>query len=322
MKVSASWIITFGLVAAAALLLSLYQLLGWTGPVILLAFIFSVAFVYVIQHLFFVHIGELEFGVVFKRHTGNFSRFLDSNNRYFINPLNERLTDRIKRGAQKAETTITIRTKEGIPVEIKWAVSFKVNVHNIKKEIRFKLARSLPKSADKIVGGKAVQSLRHIVEQKSVQELYHQDSAKLLEKQLCDQLNARLQLRHKEAYSTNGVSPIPALDKDAPIQGLGFEPIPWFDVHIVSIEMPEQIEKALEAAHERRLQTETAAAALESLRRVVTRYSDKDMERLAELERLRVLDGQGGSLVYLMASLAKTMQQAGNGVGAQSPGQH
>lgn len=311
MKVSSSWVIGFGLVAATALLLSLYQLVGWSGPIWMLTAVIGFLVVYFVRSLFIVHIGELEFGVVFY-HNGNFARFLDPGMR-FLNPFAEHLTDRIPRGSQKANATTEVRTKEGILVKVTWAVSFKVNVHNIREAIRFKLARSLPGSADKIVAGKTIQSLRHIIEQKSVQELHRHDASKELEKQLCDQVNARLQLRHKETLSASGVAYIPERDESEPISGLGFDPIPWFDVQVYAIEMPRDIEEALEADHERRLQTKTAVTALENLQKVVEKYSDKDMERLAELERLRILDESGGSLVYLMASLAKTIRQGGNG---------
>ena len=315
MKVSASWVITFGLAAAAALLLSLYQLLGWTGPVMLLAFIFSVAFVYFISRLFIVHINEMEFGVVFFRN-GNFSRFLKygfglHEKYHLINPFTERLESTITRGSQKAHTTTALRTRDGIPVEITWAVSFKIDTANIWEFIDYKMARALPKSAEKLVAGKVIQSLRHIVEQKYVAELYGVDASKKLERELCEQVNARLQLRHVEMLSDNGVPAVPPRPEGKKNEGLGPDDIPWRDVHITAVKMPPDVEKAIEQDHERKLQTKTTLAALESLRRVVGKYSDKDMERLAELERLRILDGNDGSLAYLMASLVQTIHHNG-----------
>jgi hypothetical protein len=180
------------------------------------------------------------------------------------------------------------------------------------------MARTLPKSAEKLVAGKAIQSLRHIIEQKSAEELFRTDSCKELELQLCDQVNARLQLRHKEAFSSDGVADVPERDPDEPINGLGPDPIPWYDVQISEIKLPPRVEKALEIAHERRLQTETAAEALERLKKVVEQFDDKDMERLAELEKIRILDKDSGSLLNVMASLAHTIRQ-GNGGGGPPP---
>jgi regulator of protease activity HflC (stomatin/prohibitin superfamily) len=307
MKTSTTWIIIFGIVSVSALLLSLYQLLGWVGPLLLFALAVSVAVVMVVFSKTYVHIGELEYGVVFYRN-GDFARFLESGWQT-INPLREKLTDRITKGSQKAHATTSFRTKDGIPVEITWSVSFKINIANIRESIQYKMARALPKSADKLVAGKAIQSLRHIVEQKSILELYRVDACKELELQLCDQVNARLQLRHKEAFSSNGVAEIPPKDPNESISGLGPEPIPWFDVQITEIRMPLRIEKALEIAHERRLQTETAAHALERLQEVVAQFTDKDMQRLEDLEKLRILEKENGSMLHVMASLAQTIRQ-------------
>lgn len=294
---------------ASILLFLLFRSLDWTVSALLLALIVSIAVVAFVFSETYVHIGELEYGVVFF-HNGDFSRFLDSGWQT-INPLTEKLTDTITKGSQKAQGTSSLRTRDGIPVDVAWNVSFKIDIINIRPAIAFKMARTLPKSADKLVTGKAVQSLRHIVEQKTVWELYQEDAAKKLEQQLCNQLNARLQLRHKEAFSANGVASVPPRRPDEPISGLGPDQIPWYDVQITAIKMPERIEKALEMAQERRLQTETAAAALERLREVVSQFQDKDMERLAELERLRILDKDGGSMFHVMASLAQTIHKNG-----------
>jgi regulator of protease activity HflC (stomatin/prohibitin superfamily) len=304
------WVVT-AVVVVASILLFLFRSLDWVVPALLVALIISIGVVAFIFLKTYVYIGELEYGVVFF-HTGDFSRFLDSGWQT-INPLTEKLTGTISKGSQKAQGTSHLRTKDGVPVEIAWSVSFKIIIENIRPSVAFKMARALPKSADKLVAGKAVQSLRHIIEQKTVWELYQVDAAKELELQLCDQVNARLQLRHKEAFSANGVAPVPPRHPDEPISGLGPDQIPWYDVQILAIKMPERIEKALEMAHERRLQTETAVHALERLHEVVNKFDDKDMERLAELEKLRILDKDGGSMVNVVASLAQTIRNNGGG---------
>ncbi|MCB9445997.1 MAG: SPFH domain-containing protein [Ardenticatenaceae bacterium] len=301
-----AWVVTV-VVLVTFVLMFVFWALKWVVPALLVSLILSVALVTFLFSRTYVYIGELEYGVVFD-HRGDFSRFLDSGWRV-LNPFTEKLTDRMTKGSQKAQATSYLRTRDGIPVEISWNVSFKVVIENIRPAIAFKMARTLPKSADKLVTGKAVQSLRHIIEQKSVWELYKGDAAKELELQLCAQLNARLQLRHKEAFSAHGVAPVPSRPPNEPISGLGPDEIPWYDVQITAIKMPERIEKALEVAHERRLQTETAVHALERLREVVSQFQDKDMERLAELEKLRILDKDNGSMLHVVASLAQTIRQ-------------
>lgn len=304
-----AWVVTAVVVLSSFLLLLLFWLLNWVIPALFLALIVLVIFVVLVVSRTYVHIGELEYGVVFF-YNGNFSRFLDSGWRT-INPLMEKLTGKITKGSQKAQGTSKLRTRDGIPVDITWSVSFKIDIDKIRPGIAYKMARALPNSAEKLVAGKAIQSLRHIVEQKTIEELYRVDAAKELELQLCDQVNARLQLRHREAFSDNGVAPVPPRNPDEPISGLGPDNIPWYDVQISAIKMPERIERALEVAHERRLQTETAVHALERLREVVQRFEDKDMERLAELERLRILDKDNGSMLHVLASLAQTIRKNG-----------
>ena len=77
MKASSIWIIIFGFVSVSALLLTLYQLSGWLGPLYLFALTVSLAVVTAVFRLTYVHIGELEYGVVFYRN-GDFARFLES----------------------------------------------------------------------------------------------------------------------------------------------------------------------------------------------------------------------------------------------------
>ena len=74
-----------------------------------------------------------------------------------------------------------------------------------------------------------------------------------------------------------------------------------FDVTRIMIEamhMPKHVMKALEAAHERELQAEQEARALERLHRVVSRFSEEEMQRLMELERIHTLGRNGVTMVY------------------------
>jgi regulator of protease activity HflC (stomatin/prohibitin superfamily) len=71
-------------------------------------------------------------------------------------------------------------------------------------------------------------------------------------------------------------------------------------VMVVTLEMPANVKASLEEAHERAVQTESEAKALSRLHQVISQFTDKDMERLAELERLRMLGKNGVSMVMPM----------------------
>lgn len=259
-----------------------------------------------------VVVSEMDVAVIFDRHTGNFAYFIDSkpsgdvagrpfnkheqtainrlffNHRpyhHYINPFQEHVKDWISKRPQTAKGhTDTVRTKEGIPLTISWSLGYNVDPCLILRGIEFKLARALPQYSVNMVSGRVIHSLRHIIEQASVVDLYREDAIKNLEEKLRQEVNARS-------------------------QGIGLKEIAPSDTKIGPIAVPPQVEKALEAAHERELNTETAVKALEALRRVVSRFEPTDMERLAELERLRILDEHGGAFIYSMSSLMKSVEK-------------
>ncbi|MCA9969028.1 MAG: hypothetical protein KC425_02375, partial [Anaerolineales bacterium] len=68
-------------------------------------------------------------------------------------------------------------------------------------------------------------------------------------------------------------------------------------VMIGAIELPAHVRQALEAAQERRLQAEQEARALARLQQAVSQFSDTDMQRLLELERLHHMGQNGVTLV-------------------------
>lgn len=258
-------------------------------------------------------VNEMDAAVIFYKSSNNFAYFIDSKpdtpvapgrpynlhktrllNRlflkndpyhHFINPFKERLEVRVtKRPLSVRGVTDNFRTKEGVPVKVSWSVSYNLDVTLIRPGIEYKLARAIPYFHTNMIQGRAVQSLRYMIEQKEVTELYTTDAIKKLE----------VELRHEVTKR---------------VQGLGFKDISQVDISVGPIQVPYDVQKAIEAAHERELQTTTAVKALEQLRVVVSRFTDSDMERLSDLERLRILDEHGGSLSYEMASLRKSVEK-------------
>ncbi|MBK6328014.1 MAG: hypothetical protein IPF56_19070 [Chloroflexi bacterium] len=256
-------------------------------------------------------VDEMSVAVIFARHTHNFVYFIDSNpskpidgerpfnchkkriinqlfyNRlpyqHFINPFQEYVQDTISKRPQTAQgATEFVRTKEGIPLTINWSMGYTLDPVKIRPKIEYKLARALPQFSKNMLSGRVVHSLRYIIEQKNATDLYCQDAIKNLEKELRAEVTSR-------------------------IQGIGFNDIADVDTKIGPVVMPPQVEKALQAAHERAVQTQTTTKALEDIHKVISLFDDDDMERLAELERLRILDEHGDSLMYSVSLLMKTM---------------
>jgi regulator of protease activity HflC (stomatin/prohibitin superfamily) len=260
-----------------------------------------------------VVVDEMSAAVVFNRQTHNFAYFIDSRsgidldqrpfnhhrhtllNRFlfnrspshhFISPLHEHVKAWISKRPQTAKgVTEQVRTREGIPLTIHWSFGYTIDPILIRPGIEYKLARALPEFSNNMIGGRVIHALRYLIEQLSVHELYQENAIKKLEAALRHEVNQR---------ATN----------------LGFPEIVASDVRVGPIEVPPQVEKAIEAAHERELQTATAVKALRSLHSAISQFGPEDMERLAELERLRILEEHGGSFVYSMSSLLENVQQS------------
>lgn len=224
----------------------------------------------------------------FNKHNTRFlNKHLHKKDKYhhFINPFKETVTGRITKKNQSVNGTLPdLRTKEGITVDVSWDVGFKIILTQILPGIEFKMARALPTSAQNMMKGRVNHALRYLIEEKSVWELYRQDALKILEKQLREDVSKRA-------------------------AAIGVVAIDATDMKLGPIKIPYEVQKAIEAAHERELQTETAVKALEQIKRAINEYDDKDIERLAELERLRILDQHGGALSYEMSNLRKTIEK-------------
>jgi hypothetical protein len=259
-----AWMTIVGFVIVVLLFIAVYVFLGpLVGNLILFLSLLGTAIWWLYQRAV-VHLNEMEFGVIFTR-DDNFSHFLDSGQHY-INPFTQRLDAKISKGSQSAHgRTEKVRTKEGIPVTVTWDVSAKIDVDDINPNIKHKMARALPKYASNIVGGKAVHALRHLIEQKKIEELHGEDSIKKLEEEL----------RH-DVYRR--------------CKALGFQELSPSDVKLGPIEAPPSVEKALEKAYARRLETKITVEALAQLQAAIEEMDDVVMERLHDLERLRIVD--------------------------------
>lgn len=228
MRAYQNWLIAAGVLLGLALLLAMYQGFGVPGIIVILVVSAAALVTYAVLGASRIRIGEMEYGVIFKNN-GDFSHFVNSGPQY-INPLREHLEATLPRGGVKAgETTEKLRTSDGILVNVKWVVSGKLDPFNLSEGSRPGVTRGLIKGASGMLNGKVVPALRHLIEQKTINQLYTSGAIQALEKELSEMVTERA-------------------------KGIGFKPIPPNDVQIGPITIPPEVEKTLEAAHKRDIQ--------------------------------------------------------------------
>jgi len=280
-----------GVIIITIISITVYAAMGWAGVALILAFILTAAIIWVSYRYSSILLTEMEMGVVFRRN-GNFAYFLDSG-RHILNPLTHKLVYRMTKGNINTGRFITeARAREGIPVTVDLSVAVQINLFDIREQIAHKLGRALPQHASRMVRGRAEHAIRHMVEQKSVLDLYNQNATRQLEAELLNEVQARTAV-------------------------YGTKPIKLNDVKIFAIHLPNEVENAIKAAYERQLQTRTATEALRHLNQVVRNFDDNTMSKLAELERLRIIENSN-PLVYIIESFLKDGYSPG-GVGPTRP---
>lgn len=195
---------------------------------------------------------------------------------HFIHPTEEYVAAHVpKKPLSVTETIENIRTKEGIPIKISWTINYKLDIAQIDNGLETNMSRALPDFHSNMMKGNTTQILRHIVEQKSVKSLYANGAIEKLETTLTQKIGAKM-------------------------GKLGFTNI---DPRVGPIIVPTEVENAIEAAHERELKTETTVICLDKIRHAIRTYHDKDLARLSELERLRLLDQHGASMIMNIPSM-------------------
>lgn len=267
-------------------------------------------------------IDEMEVGVIFNRFNNSFCRFYPEKEpdprygckkpiipwwvpfrlwwiqrhdchyvrlKWYETLLPEKITKKSLSVSGKLEN---IRTADGILVNISWKVSFTINVYVLTENIKHKLARTLPENADKVVKGKVERAIKHLVEARLAEELYEKSSVQKLEAEVA-----------QKTYELLAERKAGSKDDDRPDDkfkfNLGFQEIPDRDVSLGPIEMPQDVEKALEIAYQRKIHTEMVTEAMNRLQKAVSNFNKEDMDRLEKLEKLRILDEKDVESIHL-----------------------
>ena len=218
----------------------------------------------------FVRVPEMEIAVVYHAERRAFSRFLPTGH-HRLTPFLEEVVDTISTAPTPTKGfSKGLQTIGGIALNIEWSVTYTLNPFKTDPAGWPKLARSLPTKAGIIAQNFMNNSLQHIIGEYTIEHLTQPGTHKRLERQVKQLVSQRL----------------------AP---LGFE---IGSVMIGAIEMPPYVKKALEAAHQHHLQLETEAKGLARMQQVISQFSEDDMQRLMELERIYKMGKNGVALVY------------------------
>ncbi len=217
-----------------------------------------------------ITVGEMEVAVVYKNDGKNFARFLPAGT-HWINPIEEQISEVITTAGQSVRgQSKQAQTIGGLPIQVNWVAQFALTPLKIEKAVAPKMARALPSKAAAIAKQHVDNITHHVIGEHTMEQLCQPGIQQKLERRIRQLAKTRL-------------------------ESLGFN---ISRIMIEAIHMPKHVVKALEAAHERELQAEQEARALERLHRVVSRFSDEEMQRLMELERIHTLGRNGVTMVY------------------------
>jgi hypothetical protein len=244
-------------------------LAGPTAAFAMIFFIVGLGMIWFLLTRMLLSVATLEVAVIGSRPQQAFSRFLPAG-LHWLRPFEYPvaiipLTGQVANGQSRG-----IQTSSGLPLSITWSISYTLEPLRVQASKQEKAARVLPGKSAAAVRKHMGNILQHVVGELSIEALCQAGTHQRLERQVRQQLAARL-------------------------DELGFT---FSRVMVGPIEMPAKVEAALAAAHERRLQTELEAAALTRLHEAIRQFSDKDMDRLVELERIHALGQHGVALVY------------------------
>ena len=256
--------ITISMVIAAGIMS------GIMGMAVTAVFATALFLIWYLYQWSYVRVPEMEIAVVYNTERRAFSRFLPTGH-HRLTPFIEEVVATISTAPTPVKGfSKGLQTIGGIALNIEWSVTYALNPFKTDSASWPKLARSLPEKAGNIAQNFMNNSLQHIIGEYTIEHLTQPGAHKRLERQAKQLMAERL-------------------------TPLGFEVA---SVMIGAIEMPPHVKKALEAAHEHHLQLEAEAKSLERMQQVVSQFSEGDMQRLMELERIYKMGQNGVTLVY------------------------
>jgi regulator of protease activity HflC (stomatin/prohibitin superfamily) len=232
----------------------------------------------------YVRVPELELGVVTHAGSNKFLRFLPAGGHWLL-PFKEQVQSRIDLSPPTVKgKTDGLQTIGGLALTISWELAFSLDPLRVPASNQAKIARLLSKKTAVTAQKHLANTLHHIIGSYTIEQLTLPGAHQKFEEEVLRQITRRL-------------SP------------LGYD---ISRVMIGAIDMPPHVKAALETAHEQAMQRELEARSLARLQQVISGFSDADMQRLIELERIH--KGQSGVILPY-----PTLFEQGNGRYAQQP---
>lgn len=245
-------------------------LFGELGLWVTAVFIIFISMTWLLLSQALVWVPDQQVGVVYQAAARRFLRFLPPGH-HWIMPFVEQAGEPIATApATLHGSSQGVQVSGGIPLTIAWTLSYSLNPWRIAPEKAAKLASSLPRKTAVIATRQMDNLFQHVLGEYTVEDLIQPGALRRLERRVRQQATVRL---------------VP----------FGLE---VSQVMVGAVELPAHIQTALETAQERRLQAENEALALARLQQAVSQFSEVDMQRLMELERIHRLGQNGVTLWY------------------------
>ena len=239
--------------------------LGWPSA---LAVLVAIAAIFFIQSGIIV-VPEMEVWILFNRQRKSFTRFLYPGFGWCF-PKLEYIHDRISTKVTVAKGSCQALTREGHLLSIDWMLTYQLVPENIAEDRQPGMARVLPSKADMLAKTSVNDCIRDLIEQRSIGEL--------LEIGVQSRLKRDIRQRTSAEMMSSG-----------------------FQVYRVTLgaKLPERVSQTIEDAHRRLHQAQVDAEVYQIIRQSLDAFSDDDMRRLMELERIRTLaQSAKGTYIY------------------------
>jgi regulator of protease activity HflC (stomatin/prohibitin superfamily) len=211
-----------------------------------------------------VTVPEESAAVVIDPDRGRFLRLLPPG-RHRLRPFVERVEALLPLGSETAVGRCRAYSDGGLPLTLSWQAVYQLEPDRLAPGDQTRLARKLARKHGQLLASEAVASLQQAMSTTPLHGLLGSGG------------RGRLERDARQAAAVE----------------LGRFGITLKRLRVVDIDLPPDVTTTLAAAHERAVEAESRAAALTRLQAVISEFSEADMQRLTELERLRLL-GQNG----------------------------
>jgi len=274
----------------------------WFAPLLFILLLFGSFYLVVKLH---PRIKFREVGVVVSRETGEFIQFLPPG-RHLVYPWWQ-LQDKILTGPRYVNDVCTARTRDGVPVGINWSLAFFVDEAKLlalPESLRTGMAFALPKFATILATSNMNNVIRHVLEKYNLTDMWHA-GIHLGDQAGLHQFTIPNNVPHPaEIIKNPGFHEKLEDDIKQAIQGqLGIFGMLVMRVMLSTISLPEAVEEGLQAASKELLHARSHALALAQLHYVVRQFTAEEVARLAEMERLRAMNGRQTTFVDIKGTV-------------------